>query len=129
MFSFFCFLKFGLASIKWGSRIERLLDDSQDWLEASFLDQAGSAPVFLRFRQVLARASHSAAAAAAASANAVDKELSPWSLWAQSAPPILFDADILDLGIRIKLNNLAAMAQGQKLQALADRVRGSGRRK
>jgi hypothetical protein len=45
---------------------------------------------------------------------------SPWSFWTKSPSEVFFDDDLLDVGFRVKNNNLAAMAQGQKLLCMSN---------
>lgn len=48
---------------------------------------------------------------------------SPWSFWAQnSVSELFFDDDLVDVGFRVKNNNVAAMAQGQKLLRMSEQA-------
>ncbi len=44
---------------------------------------------------------------------------SPWTFWAKNSASLFFDDDLLDVGFRVKNNNMAAMAQGRKLLKLS----------
>lgn len=65
---------------------------------------------------------HASSAASAAGVTEAEArlELSPFEFWAVNSTQMLFEDDVADIaGARLKLNNVAAMAQGIRLMALA----------
>lgn len=44
---------------------------------------------------------------------------SPWAKWAAQSVCLFFADDLLDVGFRVKLNNVSAMAQGRKLTGMS----------
>lgn len=65
-------------------------------------------------------ASGSAATLREGADSAAPEELSPFEFWAVNSTQMLFEDDVADVaGTRLKLNNVAAMAQGIRLMRLA----------